>query len=361
MNSNLDEQPLEEIVTLVVPPGKHTETRLDVYLANFLQNVSRSKAHSGIKDGRVRINGKVQSRPSYTVQPRDEIVCRLPKPPPIEAKPEAIDLDIVYEDDVLIVLDKQAGLVVHPAYGNRTGTLVNALLHHVGAKTVSYEEADSEASIKGLSTVNAAPRFEGDPAIRPGLVHRLDKDTSGLMVIAKNDSAHAFLAEQFASRTIYRRYQAIVWGIPDPPEGKVDARIGRDKRDRKKMAVVDAPAGKHAVTQYRVLEELSFHAMLEFRLETGRTHQIRVHARHLGHPILGDPTYGGREIVKGVPTSTVRQVYADIFGVLGRQALHAGALGFIHPESRENMLFTSNLPHDMVEAWDRLRKLEGLA
>lgn len=278
----------ETHVRLEVPPGYREAGRLDVYLTRFLQNATRAKVQRGIKEGRVRVNGQRVTKPSHLLGAGDVVECVLPKPPPMEALPEAIPLAILYEDDALIVLDKPPGLVVHPAYGNRTGTLVNALLHHVGHAGLRPEAG--ALGEEGLSTVNALPARPGDLSLRPGIVHRLDKDTSGLMVVAKDDWTHQHLARQFARRTIRRRYQALVWGVPDPPAGRVETALGRDPRDRKRMAVVPEAAGKHAVTHYDTLEAFRFCALLAFRLETGRTHQIRVHAQHLGHPIFGDPT-----------------------------------------------------------------------
>lgn len=349
-----------------VPAGYREHERLDVYLTQFLPNATRTKVQQGIRDGRVTVNGEVIRRVSRPVQAGDHIVCVLLRPPPMEIVPEPIPLVIVYEDEHLIVVDKAAGMVVHPAYGNRTGTLVHALLHHVGAGPLSLDEADDEADEgdeddpgdgdPGLSRVNAGPRFEGDIAVRPGIVHRLDRDTSGLMVVAKNDVAHRRLARQFAERTIRRRYEAIVWGRPEPPAGRIEAELGRDPRDRRKMTVVRAGKGKHAVTHYETIERLGFTTHVAFRLETGRTHQIRVHARHIGHPVLGDATYGGTRIVSGPDIARRRAFFRNLFGILPRQALHARTLGFVHPATGEAMDFDSPLPADMVAALEKLRR-----
>ena len=354
------EEKQETVVELEVPVGYHEEARLDVYVTRFVHNASRTKVQRGIKDGHVTVNGVVVKRPSHVVQPGDFIRCRVMRPPPLEVVPEAIPLDIVYEDDYLIVVNKAVGMVVHPAFGNRTGTLVNALLYHVGGSALRLDQDDkaSDADV-GLSTINAAPPRPGDPAIRPGIVHRLDKDTSGLMVVAKDDATHRMLARQFEERTIQRNYLGLVWGVPDPPEGFVDAPIGRDPRDRKKMAVVAAERGKHAVTLYETVEAMVFTALVRFRLKTGRTHQIRVHARHLGHPILGDAAYDGRSIRYGLVTAKRRAFFANLFKAMPRQALHAQTLGFVHPHTGEEVLFTSDLPDDMQHVLDRLRAVEG--
>ena len=355
------EEKQETLVVFDVPTGYTAGQRLDVYITDKLPNASRSKVQRGIKDGHVTVNGEAQTKVSTPVVAGDHIECVLQRPPPIEARPEAIPLDIVYEDDVLIVVNKQADLVVHPAYGNRTGTLVNALLHHVGGGALSFEEEDEEPEDEdvGLSTSTAAPRYDGDVTVRPGIVHRLDKDTTGLMVVAKNDVAHAHLAKQFMDRTIHRRYLAIVWGVPDPAEGTVETFLGRDPRDRRKMAVVPEERGKHAVTHFETVEPQAYTALVRFRLETGRTHQIRVHARHLGHPILGDPTYDGQPIRYGADTGKRRAFFRNLFAAMPRQALHAATLGFTHPTSGEALHFEAPLPDDMQHVLDRLRRVEG--
>ena len=265
---------------ILVPPGKVRE-RIDIFLTHHVENATRSKVQQAIKDGFVLVDGQA-IRSSHKVSPGEVIHITMPKAPAPEAVAEDIPLEIVYEDADLLVVNKPAGMVTHPAYGNYTGTLVNALLHHSSAS---------------LSTLN-------DPT-RPGIVHRLDKETSGLMVVAKNDSAHAKLAKQFALRTIDREYWAIVWGRfaegksvgRKEGSGVIDAALGRSKSDRKKIAVTRD--GKSAVTEYTVLEEFEYLTLARLKLRTGRTHQIRVHLHHIGHPVFGDPTYGGRRIAWG--------------------------------------------------------------
>ncbi len=341
-----------------MPAGQAPGMRLDVYLTRQIQNATRSKVQKGIKQGQVRINGRPVLRPSYEVQPGDVIECILYKAPPVEARPEPIPLDIYYEDDYLIVLNKPAGMVVHPAYGHREGTLVNALLYHVGVDKPLRMEEHNEGGI-GLSLSQAAPRYAGDPTIRPGIVHRLDKDTSGLMVVAKDDVTHARLAQQFMDHTIERTYEAFLWGVPDPLEGKIEGAIGRDPRDRKRMAVVPSGQGKHAVTHYHVLEALPYVARVGFRLETGRTHQIRVHARYMGHPVLGDPIYGGQRIHAGPGTPARKAFFKRLFDVMPRQALHARTLGFTHPITGARLRFEADLPEDMQYVWGELKRVEG--
>lgn len=346
----------ETLLTFDVPPGYRAGERLDVYLAEHLADLTRSKVQRAVKDGRVHVND-AEEKVSYTVTAGDRITIRIPRPPPVAAAPEPIPLDIVFEDDVLLVVNKPAGMVVHPAYGHPSGTLVNALLHHVGGEPIDFEDADEpDDEDVGLSVATAAPRFEGDRTIRPGIVHRLDKDTSGLLVVAKTDAAHARLAAQFERRTIRRRYLALVWGTPNPPEGTVDEPVARHAKDRKRMAVVEG--GKHAVTHYETIETFAHAAFVRFRLETGRTHQIRVHAKHLGHPVLNDATYDGARVRSGPDTARRRQFYANLFGVMPRQALHAHTLGFRHPETGEEMDFEAPLPEDMAHVLERLRTVE---
>ncbi len=353
------EEKQETLVVVEVPEGYRAGQRLDVYLTEHLANATRSKVQRGIKAGDVAVNGAVQTKVSTPVTGGDRIECRLQRPPPIEARPEAIPLDVVYEDDVLLVVNKPAGLVVHPAYGNRTGTLVNALLHHVGGESLSFEEEDEEDDEDiGLSTATAAPRFDGDVTVRPGIVHRLDKGTSGLLVVAKTDAAHAALARQFMERTIRRRYLALVWGLP-AERGTVETWLGRDPRDRRRMAVVPEGRGKHALTHFERVEAMRDTALVRFRLETGRTHQIRVHARHLGHPILGDPVYDGQAVRSGPDTGTRRAFFRNLFEAMPRQALHAATLGFRHPTTGEAVDFEAPLPADMQHVLDRLRAVEG--
>ena len=312
---------------IVVPAGKKKE-RLDVYLTNHVENATRTKVQTAIRAGLVQVDGKAV-RASHPVAPGEVIHITLPQPPPPDVTAEPIPLSVAYEDDDLLVVNKPAGMVTHPAYGNYTGTLVNALLYHCGA----------------LSTMNENSR--------PGIVHRLDKDTSGLMVIAKNDVAHVHLARQFARRTITREYWAVVWGKFSVSVGVIDAALGRSKSDRKIMAVV--AGGKHAVTNYEVLERFPYLSLVRLRLQTGRTHQIRVHLAHIGHPVFGDPTYHGRRLNAGPRTSRQKSEVQDLLELVPRQALHAKTIGFIHPATGEKMVFDSVLPEDMQALLDRLR------
>lgn len=318
-------------LTIVVPPGKARE-RLDVFLTHHVENATRSKVQQAIEDGYVSVDGK-RVKPSHRVSPGEKIHVVIPKPLPQEVVPENIPLTILYEDDFLLVVDKPAGMVTHPAYGNYTGTLVNALLHHCNGRLSRIGERDFT---------------------RPGIVHRLDKDTSGLMVIAKDDVTHAKLAKQFSQRTIERAYWAIVWGVLKKPIGMIEASLGRSKSDRKKVAVT--LEGKHAATHYEVLKTFEFLSLVQLKLLTGRTHQIRVHLHHIGHPVFGDPTYGGRRIVYQPSGSgtTFKQRVQHLLSLITRQALHAKTLGFVHPKTNKKMTFDSDLPPDMQAVLDQI-------
>ena len=316
--------------TITIPPNKVRE-RLDIFLTHHIENATRSKVQQAIKESLVTVDGKVV-KASYKISPGEVIHIIIPKPPAPDVIPEKIPTEILFEDDHLIIVNKPAGMVTHPAYGNYTGTLVNALLYHCN---------------NHLSSIN-------DPT-RPGIVHRLDKETSGLMVVAKDDVTHAHLAKQFSRRTIEREYWAIVWGLFDKKKktGVIDEALGRSKSDRKKIAV--SITGKSAVTEYQVLEEFDYLSLVRLKLRTGRTHQIRVHLHHIGHPVLGDPTYGGRRIAWGGTEKKKKDEVQHLLKIISRQALHAKTIGFIHPTTKEVMRFDSNLPSDMQEVLNYLK------
>ncbi|MEX2600468.1 MAG: RluA family pseudouridine synthase [Balneolaceae bacterium] len=307
---------------LEVPDGQQTEVRLDVYITSFIQNATRNKVQKAIKSGYVVVNRKTE-KPSYIMQPGDIIEVSLPKPPPEEAKPQKMELDIIYEDEDLLIVNKDSETVVHPAFGNWQGTLVNGLLYHTR---------------ENLSA-------EGESNLRPGIVHRLDKDTSGLLVVAKNDHTHHLLSKQFAKKEVERTYWAIVWGTP-PEEGTITGDIGRSRSDRKIMTVLPDGEGKHAVTHYRVLEYFDHLALVEVKLETGRTHQIRVHMQYKGHSLFGDKKYGGDSVRYGENTGSRKSMFENLFASMSRQALHAKTLGFTHPSTDEFIEFDSSLPED---------------
>ncbi|MBN1447535.1 MAG: RluA family pseudouridine synthase [Bacteroidetes bacterium] len=303
--------------------------RLDQFITRSVENASRSKVKALIEAGGVTVNGVIVEKAGRLVLPGDRVVCTVPKPPPPDVLPEDIPLDIVHEDDDIIIVNKPAGMVTHPAFGNYTGTLVNALLYHT--EQLSGERGED----------------------RPGILHRLDKDTSGLLAVAKNDRAHQLLARQFADHSIEREYQAVVWGRMKKMSGTVEAPLARHPSDRKKMAIVES--GKHAVTHFTVIEDLIYFSLLQIHLQTGRTHQIRVHLASLRHPVFGDPTYGGRRIHYGSVTGRYKHFVHELLTQLPRQALHARTLGFIHPTSRQKVVFTSDLPGDMVDVLQRIR------
>jgi 23S rRNA pseudouridine1911/1915/1917 synthase len=300
----------------------HLGWRLDRALADALPTLSRERLKSLIRSGAVDASGTLVRDPALKVRGDEALRVSVPDPEPAHNEPQDIPLRVVFEDEHLLVVDKPAGLVVHPAAGNRDGTLVNALLHHCGG------------SLSGIGGV-----------ARPGIVHRIDKDTSGLLVVAKTDVAHEGLARQFAAHSIERRYLAIVSGVPKIAEGTVDAALARSSANRKKIAIVDPGRGKRAVTHWRRLTALRDAALVECQLETGRTHQVRVHMASIGHPLLGDPVYGGAG-------KTHRKLLNEIS--FHRQALHATELGFIHPVIKHRLSFASAMPADMQELFDAL-------
>jgi len=306
----------------IVVAAKQSKIRLDLYLTHQIEHATRSKVQKAIEDGLVLVDGK-PVKASHSVSPHEIIDITFPRPPRSSAQPEDIPLNIVFEDDALLIVNKSPGMVTHPAYGNYSGTLVNALLHRCNR----------------LSGVNTE--------MRPGIIHRLDKDTSGLMVVAKTDSAHHFIARQFSKRTIEREYWAIVWGSFKQQRGIIEANVGRSKKDRKKVTVTET--GKHAVTEYEVIEKLDYLSIIRLKLRTGRTHQIRVHLSHVGHPVFGDPTYGGRSEAWGGLRGKKSQQAVNLLKMMNRQALHAKTIGFIHPVSKEFVRYDSNLPDDMQE------------
>jgi 23S rRNA pseudouridine1911/1915/1917 synthase len=308
--------------------------RIDKYLMDRLKDVTRSKVQAGIEEGFVMVNGKVV-KSNHKVKPHDVITVRLRRPRNDgRVMPENIPLDIRYEDDDVMIIYKPAGLVVHPGVGNHNGTLVNALAWH----------------FKGLPIVEGTNEY-------PGVVHRIDKDTTGLMVVAKTDNAISKLAKQFFEHTIQRRYRALVWGDFDEEEGTVDEYIGRHERNAKMFAVYeDGSHGKHAVTHYKVIKRYGYVTLIECRLETGRTHQIRVHMKHIGHPLFNDKLYGGDKIVKGTIYTKYKEFVDNAFKMLPHQALHAFSLGFVHPTTGEDKYFEAPLPEYFQATLDKWEK-----
>lgn len=306
--------------------------RLDKFLTCRMEHCSRNRIQTAADEGNILVNGR-PAKASYKVKPLDKISIVMPYPRrETEIIPENIPLNILYEDDDVLVVDKPAGMVVHPGHGNWSGTLVNALTYHL----------------------RDLPMFrEGD--MRAGLVHRIDKNTSGILVVAKNERANAVLAKQFFDHTTERRYVALVWGNFEQDEGTIVGNIGRNPKDRLQMWVfADGSDGKHAVTHYRVLQRFGYVTLVECRLETGRTHQIRVHMQWQGHPLFNDERYGGDRILKGTTFTKYRQFVENCFALMPRHALHAQSLGFTHPTTRERMHFESPLPADfeaVLEKW----------
>lgn len=329
-----DDDALFEHHRIVADKGQSL-LRIDKFLCDRLPNASRSKIQDAIHNGFILVNNQ-PIKPNYKVHPLDVITVSLPEPPRSgEVKPENIPLNIVFEDEHVLVLNKEPGMVVHPGYNNWEGTLVNALVYHF----------------------QQLPEMQGNEG-RPGLVHRIDKDTSGLMVIAKTEVAMMSLARQFFHHTIERTYYALVWGEPKEPKGTINAPLGRSPKDRRITMVYEgdmAPYGRHAVTHYEVIQPLRYISLLKCRLETGRTHQIRAHMKYLGHPLFNDATYGGDQILKGTPFSKYRAFVENCFSLMPRQALHAKSLGFEHPVSKQYMQFDSELPADfraVLEKWE---------
>lgn len=327
-----EEQDLFEHLRIVVDKGQSL-LRIDKFLMHRVENASRNRIQTAIEADNVLVNDK-PVKSSYKVKPQDVISVVLPHPPrDTEVYPENIPLDIVYEDDDVLVVNKPAGLVVHPGYNNYTGTLVNGLVYHF----------------------QQLPTLPGNDG-RPGLVHRIDKDTSGLLLISKNERSMNYLAKQFFDHTINRRYLALVWG-DIAEDGTVTGYIGRSVNDRRVMSIYDDPEkGKWAVTHYKVLERMGYVTLIECKLETGRTHQIRAHMKHIGHPLFSDAMYGGDKILKGTVFNKYRQFVDNCFEIMPRQALHAQSLGFVHPSKKTNIYFEAPLPADfegVLEKWRR--------
>ena len=323
--TDIEQQELYEHHRFTVDRGQET-MRLDKYLQMRLEGISRNKVQAATKAGCVRVNDK-EAKSNYKVKPLDVITVLLPEPPhEFEVLPEKIDFRIVYEDDDVLVVDKQAGLVVHPGVGNYTGTLLNGLLYHLQ-----------------------------DTGTTPYLVHRIDKDTSGLLLVAKNEESQVVLAKQFFEHTIERKYNALVWGDFAEDSGTIVGNLARSPQDRRVMAVCDDDHGKTAITHWKVLERFGYVTLVECVLETGRTHQIRAHMRYIGHPLFSDASYGGDSILKGTTFSKYKQFVENCFAVCPRQALHARILGFEHPTTGRHLHFESEMPQDMSDLIERWR------
>lgn len=328
---NTEEDALHEHYAFKVDKGQQA-VRVDKFLMNFMENVTRSKIQNAVKDGFVFVNGK-PVKASYKVKPNDHITVKFEHPTHEQLLvAENIPIDIVYEDDEVLVVNKPAGMVVHPGHGNYSGTLINGLIYH-------FENLPTNSSN------------------RPGLVHRIDKDTTGLLVVAKTENAMNHLSNQFANKTSEREYVALVWGNVEADEGTIEGNIGRHPKNRLQNTVFEdeeAEKGKPAVTHYKVIERFGYVTLVSCRLETGRTHQIRVHMKHIDHTLFNDERYGGDKILKGTTFTKYKQFIDNCFKILPRQALHAKTLGFEHPVSGEMMRFTTEIPEDMrlcIEKW----------
>jgi 23S rRNA pseudouridine1911/1915/1917 synthase len=330
-NLKLDfEQELHEHFAFDINSGQEP-LRIDKFLMSRIENATRNKIQKAAKEGSIRVNDKIV-KSSYKVK-KDDKVRILFSHPPYEnlLTPEKLDLDIEYEDDSIIIVNKKSGMVVHPGHGNYSGTLINALLYH-------FDNLPNNSSN------------------RPGLVHRIDKDTSGLLVIAKTEKSMTLMAKQFFNKSVEREYYALVWGDVKDDEGEINAPIGRNPKNRLQMIVYqDMEGGKEAITNYKVIERFGYVTLISCRLQTGRTHQIRVHMKHLGHTLFNDERYGGNKILKGTVYSKYKQFVDNCFRLLPRQALHAKTLGFIHPKSKEKISFNSEIPEDIASVIDKWR------
>ncbi|MGE5420880.1 MAG: RluA family pseudouridine synthase [Chloroflexota bacterium] len=328
-----EQQEMFEHFRFKADPGQSL-LRIDRFLTDRLENTSRTRIQNAANAGCILVNNN-PVKPNYKIKPGDVVQIVLPAPPrEIELIPENIPLNIVYEDDDLVVVNKEPGMVVHPGYGNYTGTLVNALMWH----------------FKDL------PLFSSGES-RPGLVHRIDKNTSGILVVAKNEYALYKLSKQFYDRTTDRKYIALVWGVPDPRVGTIVGNVGRSIRDRKVMQVFpEGDEGKPAITHYKVLEEFGYTSLIECKLETGRTHQIRIHLSWMKHPLFNDEEYGGNRIIKGTTFTKYQQFIRNCFNIMPRQALHAKSLAFDHPVTGKRLSFDSELPDDMTQVIEKWRK-----
>ena len=326
-----DTEELYEHYKIIADKGQ-APLRVDKFLMNRIENTSRNRIQKTAEAGCILVNDKAV-KSNYKVKANDVVSVVLPtEPREIELIPENIPLNIVYEDDDVVVINKEAGLVVHPGYGNYSGTLMNAMVFHFQNLPVKNDET------------------------RPGLVHRIDKNTSGLIVLAKNETAMTLLAKEFFDRTIERKYLALVWGDFKEEEGTITGNIGRSLKDRKVMDVFpEGNYGKHAVTHYKVVEKFGYVTLVECKLETGRTHQIRAHFKFIGHPLFNDETYGGDKILKGTTFNKYRQFIENCFKICPRHALHAKSLGFLQPTSKKNLFFDSELPDDMQNLINKWR------
>lgn len=329
-NQEIENEDLYEHYKFVASEGQEP-LRVDKFLMNFIENATRNKIQQAAKSGTIFVN-EIPVKQNHKVKPRDVVRVLLSHPPAEQLLiAEALPIDIIYEDDAVIVVNKKAGMVVHPGHGNYSGTLVNGLIHHIENLPTNSNE-------------------------RPGLVHRIDKDTSGLLVVAKTEAALANLSKQFFDRTTERLYYALVWGNLEEDEGRIEGNIGRSLKNRLQMDVFpEGDFGKPAVTHFKVIDRFMYVTLVQCKLETGRTHQIRAHFKHIGHTLFNDERYGGNDILKGTTFTKYKQFVQNCFKTLPRQALHAKTLGFTHPNTGEFMRFNSEIPEDITACLEKWR------
>ncbi|KAL5845369.1 hypothetical protein ACOSQ3_011422 [Xanthoceras sorbifolium] len=366
--SNFGGVQLEEAVDVKAAPAAGGKLRLDSWISSRIAGISRARVQSSIRSGLVSVNGHVVNKVSHNVKAGDKVNCTISELQPLRAEPEDIPLDIVYEDDHVLVVNKAAHMVVHPAPGNATGTLVNGILHHCSLPTeaFSYREVISDA--EDISDDEGLCSSVSEASVRPGIVHRLDKGTSGLLVVAKDEHSHAHLSEQFKLHTIQRVYISLTSGVPSLTSGRVEVPIGRDPNNRIRMTAVPGPSkhgqARHAASRYKVIEVLvaGGSALVEWRLETGRTHQIRAHAKYLGIPLLGDEVYGGTKnmamsLLQPRISPSCHGELLKLVSQLERPCLHAFALGFTHPHTGDKLQFSCPPPPDFADILSQLRKI----
>ncbi|MEN8745665.1 MAG: RluA family pseudouridine synthase [Polaribacter sp.] len=329
-NQEIENEDLYEHYKFVASEGQEP-LRVDKFLMNFIENATRNKIQQAAKSGTIFVN-EIPVKQNHKVKPRDVVRVLLSHPPAEQLLiAEALPIDIIYEDDAVIVVNKKAGMVVHPGHGNYSGTLVNGLIHHIENLPTNSNE-------------------------RPGLVHRIDKDTSGLLVVAKTEAALANLSKQFFDRTTERLYYALVWGNLEEDEGRIEGNIGRSLKNRLQMDVFpEGDFGKPAVTHFKVIDRFMYVTLVQCKLETGRTHQIRAHFKHIGHTLFNDERYGGNDILKGTTFTKYKQFVQNCFKTLPRQALHAKTLGFTHPTTGKFMRFNSEIPEDITACLEKWR------
>lgn len=354
MFDEIPEGYIEQKYTFLIP-AKQKPIRLDVFLSNLIEKASRNRIQTAIDKGMVFVNKQV-AKASKKLKPEDYVECTLIKLPPIQLIPQDLKIPIVYEDANLIIVNKPAGMVTHPGFGNRDGTLINAILWHIGVRENIEIENNSDEEEDSDSQVDEGAIFASN-AVRPGIVHRLDKDTTGLLVVSKDIDSLVNLQKKFAERTVKREYIALAWGVIPNDSGTITGNIARSVRNRKKFEVTKR-GGKPSITDYEVIERFEYMTLIKLKLRTGRTHQIRVHCSHNKFPLFGDKLYGGDTVVYGGHSPKRKIFYEKLLSQIDRQMLHAKTIGFIHPQKNEFISFDSILPEDMQLIINQLRNYE---